>query len=287
MGHPQVAAFARLAEGSAKAIRAIAGQNTLFARTIHDMAYDPVRDEIVVPQFYAFAILTFRGDANGDVAPVRKIFGPSTQLKNPQRLAVDPVHGEIFVPQEDAVLVFPRDANGDVAPIRILKGPKTGFPESNISSSSLAVDPVNNLLIVSATTKSRPGEQERREEGVEDIGGGEGQLLIFNRTDSGNAAPRAVIAGPHTKLRSGRMSVYPQRGYILVGASGGRSSPEGFVGVWSIRDRGDVPPLWTIGGPNGQLRDIRGVDVDVKNKSVIISDKYLNAVLTYSFPEIF
>ena len=79
--------------------REIAGQNTLFTRTMHDMAYDPVRDEIVVPQFYAYAILTFRGDADGDVAPIRKIFGPSTQLKNPQALAIDPIHGEIFVPQ--------------------------------------------------------------------------------------------------------------------------------------------------------------------------------------------
>ena len=31
------------------------------------MAYDPVRDEILVPNFLAFAILTFKGDADGDV----------------------------------------------------------------------------------------------------------------------------------------------------------------------------------------------------------------------------
>ncbi len=77
MGHPQVAAFARLADGGARPTREIAGQNTLFTRTMHDMAYDPVRDEIVVPQFFAFAILTFRGDADGDVAPVRKILAPA------------------------------------------------------------------------------------------------------------------------------------------------------------------------------------------------------------------
>jgi hypothetical protein len=35
------------------------------------MAYDPVRDDILVPGFFNFAILTFRVDANGDVAPVR------------------------------------------------------------------------------------------------------------------------------------------------------------------------------------------------------------------------
>src|SRR2546426_12414997 len=94
---------------------------------MHDMAYDPVRDEIVVPSFYAFAVLTFRGDAHGDVAPIRKIFGPHTELRNNEALAVDSVHGEIFVPQDDRVLVFPREADGDVAPIRILGGPDAGL----------------------------------------------------------------------------------------------------------------------------------------------------------------
>jgi hypothetical protein len=61
----------------------------------------------------------------------------------------------------------------------------------------------------------------------------------------------------------------------------------GFVGVWSIHDRGDVPPRWMIGGPKGMLVQIRGVALDPKNKSVMVSDKRLNAVLTYSFPEIF
>ena len=84
------------------------------------MAYDPVKDEILIPQFFAFAILTYRGDSNGNVAPVRKIFGPSTQLKNPQALALDWIRGEVFVPQDDRVLVFSRDVNGDSAPLRIL-----------------------------------------------------------------------------------------------------------------------------------------------------------------------
>ena len=57
------------------------------------MAYDNVHDEILVPSFYAFAILTFKGDANGNVPPVRKIWGPHTMLKNPQAVAVDGPHG--------------------------------------------------------------------------------------------------------------------------------------------------------------------------------------------------
>src|SRR5262249_5527678 len=152
------AAFARLANGGAKATRAIAGQNTLFSRTIHDMAYDPVRDEILVPGFFNFAILTFRGDANGDVSPVRKIFGPKTQLVNTYGLVLDAVHGEIFVQQPTRVLVFPRDTNGDAAPIRILETPRPSY---------LTIDPVRNLMVVS----------------------GSGGLRIYDRTASGNAKP--------------------------------------------------------------------------------------------------
>lgn len=278
MAHPQIAAFARLAEGGAKPTRAIAGQNTLITRTIHDMAYDPVRDEIVVPQFFAFAILTFRGDATGDVAPVRKIFGPRTQLQNPQALALDSLHGEIFVPQEDTILVFPRDADGDVAPIRVLKGPDT-----QLGVSRVVIDPIHNLMIASGPAP-----------------GGGGHLLIFNRTDAGNTKPRAVIQGPKTMLvGTALMAVYPPRGHIVASVRSGtysvdlgqsassRSSPKNFVGVWSINDQGDVPPLWTIGGPNGILTQVRGVTLNPKNQEVIISDKNLNAVLTFHFPEIF
>jgi hypothetical protein len=63
---------------------------------------------------------------------------------------------------------------------------------------------------------------------------------------------------------------------------------EAFVGVWSnLHDNGDVAPHWTIGGPYGVLKQPRGIDLDVKNKSVIITDKVLNSVLTFYFPEIF
>src|SRR5262245_47979000 len=111
------------------------------------MAYDAVNDEILVPSFYAFAILTFRGDATGDVAPVRKIFGPSTGLLNTQAVAVDGVHGEVFVPQGNEVRVFKRETNGDAAPIRILKGPDTGLGAGRVT-----IDPVHNLLITAAAT---------------------------------------------------------------------------------------------------------------------------------------
>jgi hypothetical protein len=99
VAHPQVAVFARLADGKAMATRKIEGQATLLGRTMHAIEYDHVRDEIVVPQPFAQAILTFAGGTNGEQPPVRVLQGKSTQIEAPDRVAVDPVNGEIYVPE--------------------------------------------------------------------------------------------------------------------------------------------------------------------------------------------
>jgi hypothetical protein len=84
--------------------------------------------------------------------------------------------------------------------------------------------------------------------------------------------------------QAGLVEVYPPKGLIFASV-GGRNGE--YVGVWNITDNGDVAPRWTIGGPGGMLRNIRGVALDPKNKEVIITDKDLNGILTYHFPEVF
>ena len=301
MAHPQIATYARLADGNAKALRAIAGQNTLITRSIHDMGYDPVRDEIYVIQTRLPAITTFQGDAGGDVAPIRTIMGPKTQLAATSgRLALDSVHHEIFIPGGNKVLVYPQEADGDVAPLRVLEGPDT-----QLGAAALTVDPVHNLLIVSGQTHGwgrlgiSPADliingASGRRGSLE--GGSVGQIAIFNRTASGNTKPLRVITGSKTLLSSTQtiMTTYPPRGWILgavwgsdYGETGAPFSERAMVGVWSIYDNGDVPPRWTIGGPNGILRQARGVAVDPKHKTVLVSDKYINGVLSFEFPELF
>src|SRR5688572_26632056 len=107
------------------------------------MDYDAVNDEIIVTNPQAGAILVFRGDAQGNQAPIRVIQGPKTNLFFPHAVSVDPINNEIIVgdPGRRAVLVFPRDAVGDVAPKRELR-PKSGF-----WIVGTAVDPVHNLLV--------------------------------------------------------------------------------------------------------------------------------------------
>ncbi len=232
------------------------------------MAYDPVTDEILVPANHAWAILTFRGDANGDVAPVRKIVGPKTQILSPQAVAIDAVHGEIFVPQNRSVLVFPRNANGDVAPIRVLEGPDTGFAAG---IQRVTVDPVHNLMMVS----------------------GGGGIRIFDRTASGNTKPLRFIKVPgDVRLMTTHPSNAMFFAVVRVGENSGediqgRFGLDDYVGVWSVFDDGDVPARLTIGGPNLVLKDARGIALDVKNQNVMVSDKTLNAVLTFHVPEAF
>ncbi|MGH9784404.1 MAG: hypothetical protein ACRD88_09480 [Terriglobia bacterium] len=253
--------------------RLLAGQTTLLARTMHDIQYDEVHDELLVTNPFASAILTFRGSATGEEGPIRVIQGPKTTILAADRLEVDPVNNEILIPEGNRLLVFPRTANGDVAPIRVLEGPDTGL----VSAESVVVDPVHNLMVL--------GTQDRRAQS------GGGGLLIFNRTAQGNTKPRAVIRGPNTGIiRINQMAIYPPKGWIIASQPGraDRREPEGiFVGVWSIQDSGDVPPRWKIGGPKSGLVKPRGVAINPANKEIIVADMALNWVLTFYFPEIF
>ncbi|MSO19661.1 MAG: hypothetical protein EXQ56_04240 [Acidobacteria bacterium] len=276
MIHPQIAAFARLANGAQLPQRKIEGASTLLARTVHSIEYDAIHDEISVPQGFAGAVMTFKGDSNGEVAPLRVIQGPKTQIGDPSRLAVDPANNEIYVPLGSRVLVFPREGNGNIAPTRILEGPAT-----QLGAGALAVDAMHNLLIAVGNPS----------------GGGPGrgtQILMFERTAAGNTKPLRVVGGPKTKLTTtgGPFTIYAPKGRILVPIRGDISTaemmaPDSFLGVWNETDSGDVAPHWTIGGPRGIFEMIRGVAVNAKYKEVIVSDKRLNAVLTFSVPEIF
>jgi len=240
---------------------------------MHGISVDEIHDEFFVPVPFAQAILTFRGGADGAEAPIRIIQGPKTQLISPGRLAVDPIHNEIFIPSnKEAILVFRRDANGNVAPIRVIRGPDTHVT----GAIGIAVDPVNNLIIVGTSNYKT---------------GGLSGFVIYNRTDNGNVKPLRVIEGPSTGItRIGQLTVYPPGGWIVATQPGTSEEmePENmFIGVWSIYDEGDVPPKWVIGGPKSRLKKPRGVALNSENKELTVADMRLNAVLTCYFPELF
>jgi len=241
---------------------------------MHDIHYDAIHDEIIVPVPYSDAILTFRGAADGQEGPIRIIQGPKAGGMA-MRLDVDPMHNEIFVPDGKRVRVYPREANGDVAPIRILEGPDTQL--ENVES--LAVDPINNILVV-GFAKNKAGNTP------------DGTILVFDRTASGNTKPKAVIHGPKTGIiRINQMAVYPPKRLIVATMPGNvdlMEPPGAFLGVWSYEDNGDVAPKWKMPvGPKTTLKKPFGVVLNPKDKEVIISDMRNNGIMVFSVPEIF
>ena len=280
MAHPQLAVFARLAKENSKPTRILEGQKTLLGRTMHDLRYDEIHDEIVAPNPFAQAILVFRGGADGEEAPIRIIQGPHTQLQGTgaaaggiDRLDVDPVHDEILVPAGDRILVYSRTATGDAAPLRVIVGPDTKLKRGQ----ALAVDVVHNVIAIGTNRAFRDGL---------------GALLTYGRTDNGNVKPRTLVVGPNSGIGNmNQLALYSPKGWIVATQSGdsyGNPEPEGvFVGIWSINDNGDVPPHWKLAGPKSTIKTPRGVALNPKDKELIIADRSLNAVLTYYFPEMF
>ncbi|MBI4463286.1 MAG: hypothetical protein HY647_01155 [Acidobacteria bacterium] len=278
MAHPQIAVFARLATENSKPTRVLAGQKTFLARTMHDIRHDPVNDEIFVTNPFSQAILVFRGDADGEEAPIRVIHGPNAKLRNnADRLDIDVVHNEIYVPNGDSVIVFPRDGNGNIAPIREIKGPKTQLR----GAQAIAVDSVNNVIVTTSGNR----------------------LLIFNRTDKGDVAPRGIISGSRTGIESiGQIDAYPPKGWVAVTIAGPYAEmgigpwgqglvpttapPVAMLAGWSINDNGNVPPRWKLTAKNGLGRP-RGVFFIPQHKEIAVADMRMNAVLTFHWPEIF
>jgi DNA-binding beta-propeller fold protein YncE len=253
---------------------------------MHGIFYNPRDDEIVVPVALGGAVLTLPGGANGGDPPVRVLQGPKTSLVQPDTLYVDVAHDEMVVDSgDDSVLVFQRKASGDTAPIRKIGGPTTQI--RNIYG--LSVDSVHNLIVVANRV---------------DLGGRESSdgIIIFNLTDSGDVAPRAVIAGPRTGIIKIRQVVVDEeRGQIFATIKNNfenydfeqeRPSPwnpdrTGFIGVWSIHDNGDVPPRGVIKGPASGLVWPAGVAINPRNREVYAIDSVSNALFMFTMPELF
>jgi DNA-binding beta-propeller fold protein YncE len=271
VAQPRIAAYSTAADKGAVPSRIIEGQNTRLNRTVHAIAYDEIHDEMVVQSNIGQAVVTYRGSANGDEAPIRIIQGPKTLLRDPVSLFIDPVHNEIFVfnmGTDDTMLVFDRLAQGDVAPKRVLKTP-------GAISGVGAADPIENRIYING-----------RNDGI----------LVYDRTAEGTTPPLKTIGGgPIGGLNSpGRIVVHPPTRSIIATLgenSGVRDEktgdvlPHAYVGVWSMDDVGDVPPRYTIA--KGHIYMPRGLTLDPKKKTVIVADKYLNAVMTFSLPEIY
>ncbi|MBI3940534.1 MAG: hypothetical protein HY315_06840 [Acidobacteria bacterium] len=118
------------AQGNEKPLRIIQGPKTLIGggMDLDQVEVDPIHNEVYTTQRTSEAVLVFPREASGDVAPVRVLSGPKTQMRHPRRLTVDPVNDLMAVVSDQGILLFKRTDSGDVAPHCVISGPKTGLP---------------------------------------------------------------------------------------------------------------------------------------------------------------
>jgi len=149
-------------------------------------------------RFLPSSLTIFDGDAHGDVAPLRTIIGPLTQLDWPMGVAVDEANNEIFVANngDNSVLVFKRTASGNMQPDRVIRGAATGI------KGPMGVAIAKDEIWVANF--------------------GDHTALVFPRLAAGNATPRRVVRNaPAGKETSGFGNPYAvaydtKRGEILV-----------------------------------------------------------------------
>ena len=131
-------------------------------------------------RFVPSSLTVYDGDAKGDVAPLRTISGPLSQIDWPMGVAVDEASNEIFVANngDNSVLVFARTASGNVQPKRVIRGPATGI--KGPMGVAVAKD---EIWVANFGTHT---------------------ALVFPRLAAGNVAPRRILRNaPAGKETSG------------------------------------------------------------------------------------
>lgn len=231
---------------------------------------------LAVSDATANAISVFTRNANGDVAPIRKIVGAATQLQNPRGLAFLP-DGSLAVTNYPTgqtagfVSVFAPDADGNVAPDRQIKGPLTQIvggldlavlPDGSLiladtaSASILVFDPDVDGDVAPARVIRGGSTQLAFPAGIDTLLDGSiavanlagASVAVFAADAADNVAPARVIAGAQTELVApfGLATVFGTS--IVVTDLGGLGSGASVL-EFEASDDGDVPPFKKISGP--------------------------------------
>ena len=126
-------------------------------------------------KFMPPSITVYSLDATGDVAPLRVIEGPATQLNWPAQIYFDEDHSELYVANDvgDSILVFRMSDSGNAAPTRVIKGPKSGIK----NPTGIYLDRLHQELVVANM--------------------GNHSATVYTRTAEGDAPPlRTIRAAP-------------------------------------------------------------------------------------------
>jgi DNA-binding beta-propeller fold protein YncE len=217
-----ISIFRRTDTGAARPIRTIRGEDTRLADphgvhlkgneifTANHGNWTEMRsyadDAVLLPgeykpgRFERPSIRIYRGDANGDVPPIRTIQGKSTLLAWPMGINVSRERNELAIANygSNSILIFPRSAGGDVSPARVIGGERTGI----VGPVGVAFDEKNGEIWVANY--------------------GDHTALVFDINATGNVEPRRIIRNapkgtPTTGFTNASAAAYDsKRSEVLV-----------------------------------------------------------------------
>lgn len=251
-GGASVTVYPPTAVGNATPSRTIAGSNTGF-NTPEAVFADTVNNELYVADFQAKSIRVFALNATGNASPIRTLIdGPNSGISQVRDMVVDTVHNELIVDSiNSSIRVFSRTASGDAVPLRTISGANTKLN----NPVSIAFDSVADELFVDSYDVAGPN-----------LPG----ILVFNRTDSGNVAPKRLIAGTNTQFGN-------YTNYVTVDRTNGEVLAEGNSGlgvvVFNLTDSGNVAPKRNLTGAATGFSSVGGIIVDNANSRLIATNE--------------
>ena len=210
------------ANGPEAPVRIIQGPRTELM-TPHSVSLDMEHGEILVASLTGKRINVFPWNANGNVAPLRVIAGAKTGLGHIVGIAVDPRRNLLAVANSKDILIFERTDNGDVAPQARIAGPHTGIADEpwqmQFYAGRIFVAASNHLhqnLYSGVTLKANATEVPEDPWLNPDLG----FVGVWDITDKGDVAPRAMIRGPFSGLlHPVGLALNPDDGEIYVSDS--------------------------------------------------------------------
>ena len=198
------------------------------------------------------SIAVFARDANGDVAPIRKL----NVTHRAYAMTVDEEKEELYVTVQypPAVEIYRKTASGNEKPLRVVEGESTRLSDAH----GIAIDVKNKLMFVnnwgniSDYTSPGTGRFEAP------------SITVHSLEAKGDAAPLRVIQGSNTQLDwPGVMSLDPDTGDLYIANDLGHS-----ILVFRETDQGNVAPRRVIKGGKTGLSYPVSVFVDTKNKEL-------------------